>query len=708
MTPMKSWLLACAAPILLAACATAAPPTPPLAAAAPPPVAEAPPAKPKPALGTFGFDTAGMDKAVAPGDDFNAYANGTWIKTVEIPPDRSSMGSFVVLADLASQRTAELIADLAKTPAADGSEARKIGDYYASFMDEAAIEAKGAAPLKPDLDRIAAIKTRKDLSRVLGGEIRADVDVLNATSMHTERLFGLWVVEDLNDTSRYRPYILQGGLGLPDREYYTADGTKYVELRGQYQAHVVAMLKLAGFDDAEARAKRVLALETAIAKTHWNVDDSSDVTKTNTKWTKADLARKAPGIDWDAFLTAAGLQGQPVFGAWQASALSGEAKLVGGQPIQAWKDYLAFHTVERGAPYLSKVFVDEHFAFNGKALSGTPQPRARWKRGVDFTNDALGEAIGKLYVAQYFPPEDKAQAEVLVKNLLAAFDKRIDKLDWMSPATKAKAHEKLANFKVSVGYPNTWRDYSGLAIAAGDAYGNWRRGEAFEYRRNVGKLGQPVDRDEWYMTPQTVNALNAPLQNSISFPAAILGPPFFDPNADPAVNYGGIGGVIGHEISHGFDNTGALFDAHGNLNNWWTPADMAHFKASTDALAAQYDTYQPLPDLHLKGQQTNGENIADLAGLSTAYDAYHLSLNGAPAPVVDGYTGDQRVFLGWAQNYRSKAREASLRRQVLTDVHSPGPYRAATVRNIDGWYDAFGVKPGQGLYLAPNDRVRVW
>lgn len=630
------------------------------------------------------------------------------MKTTEIPADRSSYNTFTVLAELASKRTAALIADLAKTPAAEGSEARKIGDYYASFMDEAAIEAKGAQPLRPELDRIAAIKTRKDLARELGSEIRADVDVLNATNMHTDRIFGLWVVEDLNDTSKYRPYILQGGLGMPDKAYYLEAGAKYQELRTQYQAHIANMLKLAGFDDVEARAKRVMALETAIAGTHWSVDDSSDVKKANVSWSRADLARKAPGLDWNAFLTAAGLEDQPVFGAWQASAIAGEARLAGSQPIQAWKDYLAFHVIERGAPYLSKPFVDEHFAFNGKALSGTPQLRDRWKRGVDFTNNALGEAIGKLYVERYFPAQSKVQVEALVKNLLVAFDQRIDRLDWMDPATKAKAHEKLANFKVSVGYPDKWRDYSGLEIKAGDAYGNWWRGDQFEYRRNLGKLGKPVDRDEWYMTPQTVNALNAPLQNSISFPAAILEPPFFDPNADPAVNYGAIGGVIGHEISHGFDDTGALFDAHGALNNWWTPQDMEHFKASTDALARQYDTYQPLPDLKLKGAQTNGENIADLAGLSTAYDAYRLSLGGAPAPVIDGFTGDQRVFLGWAQNYRSKYRDATLRRLILTDVHSPGPYRAATVRNLDAWYDAFGVQPGQTLYLAPADRVRIW
>jgi len=709
MTIRLSWLFAAASSaVLLSACATTPPPPPPVAEASQPAPAPAPPPKPKAQVGAFGFDVSGMDTSVAAGDDFFRYGVGKWVDRTEIPADRSNLTSFAVIGEVAAARTRAIIEDSARTTAPAGSEAQKIGDYFSSFMDEARLEQLGAAPLKPELDVIAAIKSRKDLSRVLGASVRADTDALNATNFYTERPFGIWVAEDLNDTSIYRPYIMQGGLGMPDRQYYLGDSPRFVELRAKYVAHVAAMLKLAGYSDAEARAKRVMALETAIARAHVSVDQSADVTKSNTVWTRADLPKKAPGLDWETFLTAAGLADQPRFGAWQATAITGVSKLVGSQPIQSWQDYLAFHTVERGAPYLSKAFVDEHFAFNGQALSGTPQQRERWKRGVDFTSTAVGEAIGKLYVERHFPPEAKAQAQEMAKNVLTAFGQRIDKIDWMTPETKAEARKKLANFRVYVGYPDTWRDYSGLQIVRGDAYGNWQRGSLFEYRRNLAKLGRPVDRNEWFMTPQTVNALFAPSQNSIIFPAAILEPTFFDPNADAAVNYGAIGGVMGHEVSHGFDDLGAQFDADGNLRNWWQPQDLARFKVETKKLADQYSAYEPLPGLHFNGEQVLGENIADVAGLAAAYDAYHLSLKGAPAPVIDGLNADQRFFLGWAQNYRSKFREAALRRQVVTGVHSPGPWRALTVRNLDAWYPAFDVKPGQKLYLAPADRVKIW
>jgi len=698
-------LAAASAALLLTACATPATPPPPSA-----PVAEAPPPAPprKPQVGDFGFDVSGMDRSVAPGDDFFRYSVGKWVDRTEIPPDRSNLTSFAIIAEKAAERTRAIIEDTAKTDAPEGSEARKIGDYFATFMDQARIEELGAAPLKAELDEIAAVKTRKDLSRVLGASIRADTDALNATNFYTERPFGLWVAEDLNDTSKYRAYLMQGGLGMPDREFYLGQSARSVELRGKYQAHVAAMLKLAGHVDPEGAAKRVMALETAIARTHATVDESADVTKSNTVWTRAELPTKAPGIDWDALLTAAGLTDQPRFGAWQAKAIAGMSKLVGSQSIQTWRDYLTFHTIERGAPFLSKAFVDEHFAFNGVAMTGQPQQRERWKRGVDNTSAAMGEAIGKLYVERHFSPQAKAQAEEMAANVLKAFDQRIGRLDWMTPETRAQAKRKLANFRVAVGYPDRWRDYSGLSIVRGDAYGNWHRGSLFEYRRNVAKLGKPVDRTEWFLNPQTVNAIFAPSQNSITFPAGILEPTFFDPNADAAVNYGALGGVIGHEVSHGFDDLGALFDEKGNLRNWWAPQDMARFKAETKKLADQYSAYEPLPGLHFNGQQVLGENIADVAGLATAYDAYHLSLKGQPAPVIDGFTADQRFFLGWAQNYRSKFREAALRRQVVTGVHSPGPWRAVTVRNLDAWYPAFEVKEGQKLYLAPAERVKIW
>ncbi|MEK7430564.1 MAG: M13 family metallopeptidase [Pseudomonadota bacterium] len=706
---MKTWkslLLGACAPVLLSACATTTPVLLTAETATPSPAAEA--AKPKPKYGSFGFDTAGMDRTVAPGDSFYDYASGGWMKTTEIPADRGSYNTFGVLTDVAAERTRAIVEDSAKGDAPAGSDARKIGDFYASFMDEAAIEAAGLTPLKPELARIDAIKTRADLSRELGATLRADVDALNATDYTTDRLFGLWVAEDMNDTSKYRPYLMQGGLGMPDREYYLDASPRFQDLRAKYKAHIASMLELAGYDDAQARAGRILGLEIAIARAHWTVDATGDIAKANTVWSRADLARKAPGVDWSAYLQAAGMGQQPTFGPWQSSAITAISKLVGSQPIATWKDYLAFHAVERGAPFLSKAFVDEHFAFNSTALAGTPQQRERWKRGVDNTSGALGEAVGKLYVERHFTPEAKAQMQEMVKNILTAFGARIDRLDWMSPDTKAKAHEKLANFRVGVGYPDKWLDYSGLQIVRGDAYGNWERGELFKYRRNVAKLAGPVNRDEWWMTPQTVNALNLPMQNMIVFPAAILEPTFFDPDADAAVNYGAIGGVIGHEVVHGFDDTGALFDAKGNLRNWWTPADMAQFKTRSQALAAQYSAYEPLPGLHLNGNQVLGENIADLAGLASAYDAYHLSLNGQPPPVIDGFTADQRFYLGWAQNYRSKFREATLRRNVLSGVHSPGEYRAQTVRNQDPWYPAFEVKAGQGLYLAPDQRVKIW
>ncbi len=662
--------------------------------------------KPAPTYGTFGFDLSGMDRSITPGNDFYGFANGTWLQRTEIPADRSSYGMFTRLTEQADQRNRQLIE--AQGQAAEGSEARKIGDLFASYMDEAGIEARGAAPLKPELDRIAAITQRSQLATVLGATLRADVDALNMGDVTTDRLFGLWVAEDFNEPSRYAPYLLQGGLWLPDRDYYLVDSPRFAEVRKSYQAHIAAMLKLAGFDDVEARAGRVLALERKMAQTHWSQVDTRDVTKANNPWPRAEFAKRAPGLAWDDFFTAAGLGEQAHFIVWQPSALKGLSKLVQSEPLQAWKDYLAFHAVARGAPFLTKAFVDESFAFNGKTLSGIPTQRERWKRGVDVTNQFMGEAVGKLYVAKYFPPEVKAEADAMVRNIITAFDKRIDALTWMSAETRTRAKQKVSSLQASIGHPDQWRDYSGLEIVRGDAFGNAERATLFEYHRNLGKLGKPVDRKEWYMVPQLVNALNSPQQNSIIFPAAILQPPFFDANADPAVNYGGIGAVIGHEIVHSFDDVGAKFDARGKLENWWTKEDEAKFQAAGKALAAQYDAYRPLPDLAVNGELTLGENIADMAGVAVAYDAYQLSLGGKPAPVIDGFNGDQRFFLGFGQVWRNKYREPYLRRILMTDGHSPGPYRTATVRNLDAWYNAFGVQPDQTLYLAPDQRVRIW
>ena len=700
-----AWLSGSAAALaLLGACASAPPST-----TASGQVTEAKTAvAPKPRYGSFGFDVAGMDRSVRPGDSFYRYANGGWETATEIPADRSSYGMFTALRATSDERTRAIVEAAAQAEAPAGSETRKIGDYFASFMDEAAVEAKGTAPLKPELDHIASIASRRDLAVALGTTLRSDVDPLNWGDVQTDRLFGLWIAEDLNEPSRYAPYLLQGGLGLPDRDYYLVDNPKFAEVRAKYQAHIAAMLRLAGIADAEARAKRIVALERKIAQVHWTQVDSQDVAKTNNPWSRTDFARKAPGIDWDAYFASAGLGRQQDFIVWQPSALSGIARLVGREPLQTWKDYLAFHAIERAAPVLPKAFVDEHFAFNGQTLAGAQALRERWKRGVELTNEALGEAIGKLYVEKYFPPEAKAEADKMVRNIVAALGQRIDALAWMAPETKARAREKLTTLQVGIGHPDKWRDYSGLSIVAGDAYGNAERATLFEYRRNLAKLGTPVDRSEWFMAPQTVNALNSPQQNSIIFPAAILQPPFFDPNADPAVNYGAIGTVIGHEIVHSFDDVGAQFDARGKLANWWTKEDLAKFKAAGQQLAAQYSAYKPLPDLAVNGELTLGENIADLAGLAIAHDGYKLSLGGGAAAVLDGFTGEQRFFLGFAQIWRNKYREPTLRRILLTDGHSPSQYRAATVRNHDAWYEAFGVKPGEALYLAPDDRIRIW
>jgi predicted metalloendopeptidase len=654
-----------------------------------------------------GLDVSGMDRSVKPGDDFFAYANGGWLRSHEIPADRASYGTGAMLVELTASRTADLIKEAAASAPA-GSEARKVGDYYTSFMDEAGIEAKRLSPLRPALDRIAAVSDAASLARALGATVRADVDVLNNTNLYTDNIFGLWVAQDLSDPSRYAPFLLQGGLGMPDREYYLDASPRMAGVREKYLAHIEAVLKLAGVADARAKAARIFELERKIAEVHVPAVDSEDVHKGNNHWARADFDKRAPGLDWAAFLGAAGLEKQATVVVWHPSALVGIAALVGGQPLETWKEYLTFHAVDHVAGYLPKAFVEEDFAFRGGVLAGTPKLRDRWKLAVDATSAALGEAVGKLYVARWFPASEKARVEEMAKNELLAFAKRIDKLDWMSPATKAKAKAKLQALKVGVGYPDKWRDYSGLEVVRGDALGNAERASLFEYQRNLAKLGQPVDRGEWAMTPQLVNAVNLPAMNALNFPAATLQPPFLDPNRPTVMDYGAAGGIIGHEISHSFDDQGALFDAAGKLENWWTPDDFAHFKASSTQLARQYDAYHPFPDLAVNGNLTLSENIADLAGLGVAYEAYRISLGGKEAPAAQGLGGDQQFFLSYAQSWCTKMREPLLRRRILTDGHAPPEYRADTVRNLDAWYGAFDVKQGDKLYLAPADRVRIW
>jgi len=653
-----------------------------------------------------GIAVDNIDRSVKPGDDFHRFANGNWIKRTEIPPDRAGIDVFTRLSDLSSQRTAELIKELATSNPPAGSNLRKVADLFNSYLDEAAIEAKGLTPVKSNLDAIASIHDKKQLAHALGEALRADVDALNNTNYHTANLFGLWVAPGFTDSDHYTPYLMQGGLQLPDREYYTSNSESMQKIRAKYQPHVAAMLKLAGFSDVDARAARIVELETAIAKTHRTLAENEDIHKANNTWRRAEFTTKAPGLDWDEYFKGAGLSRVESFIVWQPEAFLGESELVASVSLESWKDWLTFHLIEAHAGVLPKALALERFAFFGQELSGVQQQRPRWERGVSVVNGYLGDAVGQVYAQKYFPPEAKEKAQAMVTELIAAFRKRIEALAWMNPSTKAEAEAKLSTLYVGIGYPETWHDYSNYEVKPGDIFGNIWRGDLSEYQRQVARLGRAVDRKEWSMTPQTVNAVNLPLQNALNFPAAILQPPFYDPEAPAAVNYGAIGEVIGHEISHTFDTEGSAFDSKGRVRNWWTPEDLKHFEAATAKLAAQYDTYRPFPDLAVNGKQTLGESIADLAGLSAAYDGYKASRQ--VAPTVDGFTSDQQFFIAFGQNWGEKLREAALRQQVMTDGHPPGEYRADTVRNIDAWYSAFDVKPGEKLYLAPEDRVRIW
>jgi putative endopeptidase len=649
-----------------------------------------------------------MDLSVKPGDDFYLYANGNWIKHTVIPPDRASVNIFSRLSDLSNERTHDLIEGIAKSNPAAGSGLRKVADLYNSYLDEAAIEAKGMAPLKPHLAAIAAIHDEHELAYALGKTLRADVDALNNTNFHTENLFGLWVAPGFHDPDHYTAYLLQGGLALPDREYYLSESEHMKALRGKYQTHIAAMMKLAGFSDAEARATRIIELEHAIAETHRTLAENEDIHKADNTWARAEFSQNAPGLDWNEYFRGAGVGEAANFIVWQPEAFKGESALVSSTSLETWKDWLAYHVIEAYASFLPKPLAEERFAFFGKELSGAQQERPRWQRGVVVVDAQLGDVVGKVYAEKYFSPQAKAQAQDMVAELIANYRKRIEALPWMNPSTKAEAEAKLSTLYVGVGYPETWEDYSNYDVKPSDIFGNMWRGSLSRYEREVGRLGKAVNRKEWSMTPQTVNAVNLPLQNALNFPAAILQPPFYDPKAPLAVNYGAVGSVMGHEISHTFDTEGSTFDSKGGLRNWWTPEDLKHFEAATAALAAQYNTYKPFPDLAVNGEQTLAEDIADLAGISAAYDGYHAALNGKTAAMQQGFNGDQQFFIAFGQNWGSKIREQALRQRVLTDPHAPGQYRAETVRNVDAWYRAFDVKPGETLYLAPNERVVIW
>lgn len=650
----------------------------------------------KAAIGDFGLDLSAGNPAVKPGDDFFAYASGHWYEHFEIPPDRTSFGAFNQLDELSKQRVREIIEQAAATHPGAGSAAQKIGDYYAAYMDQAAIEANGLKPAEPDLKKIEAAATRADIARLFGQPGFAS-------------LFDLDLPPDLKNPDRYSVVISQSSLGLPDRDYYLKEDPKLQEIRTRYVAYIEQMLTLGGVPEPGPKAKDIMAYETAVAKEQWPIEKRRDVDATYNPRTKKQLLEYAPGFPWQAFMDASSVGGRQDLILSELTAIHDLSELFKRTPLPTLKAYLTFHYLSDHAAYLPKRLDDARFAFYGQTLRGQPQQRERWKRAVDEVNGALGELVGQLYVARYFPPESKAKMQELVANLRASLSERIDALDWMTPETKSRAHEKLATFTPKIGYPDVWKDYSALQVRRDDLIGNVRRAAEWRWQYQVARLDKPVDRQEWQMTPQTINAYYNPLNNEIVFPAAILQPPFFDPNADVAVNYGAIGAVIGHEIGHGFDDQGRKFGPDGGLKDWWTEQDANVFKGRVDRLIHQFSAFEALPGLHVNGATTIGENIGDLGGLNMAYHAYQLSLKGQPAPVIDGLTGDQRFFLSWAQVWRAKIRDGQLREYVMSDVHSPPYFRVnGPLPNIDEWYKAFDVHAGDKLYIKPEDRVSIW
>ncbi|HLJ75015.1 MAG TPA: M13-type metalloendopeptidase [Thermoanaerobaculia bacterium] len=653
-----------------------------------------------PHYGTWGVDLNGMDKTVKPGDDFFRYVNGHWAATTQIPADKTSYGAFPILTDLSEARVHGILDQwTADKSLKAGSDEAKVATLYRTFMDDAAVEKADVKPIQPFLDDVKKAETRGDVAALMGRSHR----------MFGSSIFGAFVRDDAKNPDVYTVYLGQAGLGLPDREFYLQD--KFKQQKDRYQQYVAQMLTLAGWPDAEKNAADIVAMETKIAEGQWTRSQSRDRDKTYNPETLAQLEQSAPGFPWPTFFKSAGINKADRAIVTQNTAFPKIAAVFAETPVDTLKAWEAFHIVDDAAPLLSKRFVDAHWDFHSHFLNGVTEQQPRWKRGTAFVERAMGEAVGREYVKEYFPPESKATMEKLVANLRAALKLRIQNLAWMSPETKTKAIEKLSMFTVKIGYPNTWRDYSKLQPVEGDLVADANRIANFEWDRQVNRIGQKVDKAEWGMTPQTVNAYYNSTRNEIVFPAAILQPPFFDPKADPAVNYGGIGAVIGHEITHGFDDQGRKSDGHGVLTDWWTADDAAKFETQASRLGAQYESYNfaTLPGLHIIGRQTMGENIGDLGGVLTSLDAYHMSLNGQPAPVIDGFTGDQRFFLGFGQIWRSLQRDGALRQQLMTNPHSPGQIRAfAPLRNVDAWYAAFDVKEGEAEYVAPQDRVRIW
>jgi predicted metalloendopeptidase len=651
---------------------------------------------------TSGIETQYIDQGVRVQDDFFGHLNGKWLQTTEIPSDRTSWGTFIKLRDDTLVQIRSIVeADQKKPGKKAGSDEQKIGDLYTSFMDEKKLDALGTRPLAGELQRIRALKDKRGVPAL----------VAHLSQIGVATPYGIGVAQDGKESTKYATYIRQGGLGLPDRDYYLKmDDKRMAGIKAKYEQHVANTLALAGDKDAAAKAKAIVAFETELAKVQWTRVELRDPNKSYNKMSVEELSKLTPDYDWKAALGAAGVGSKADYViVGQPSYITGFNEVLGKADLATVKDYFQWQLLREYAPFLSKAFVDERFDFYGKTLSGVKEQEPRWKRGVSTVEGALGEALGREYTAQYFPPERKARMEELVKNVLAAYRESIDKLDWMGPETKKEAQAKLAKFNPKIGYPNKWRDYSKLAIKKDDLVGNVMRTATFERNRNINKLGTPIDREEWGMTPQTINAYYNSRMNEIVFPAAILQPPFFNAAADDAVNYGAIGAVIGHEIGHGFDDKGSQSDGDGNLRNWWTKEDEARFKAKTDMLVKQYDAFEPVPGYHVNGALTLGENIGDNSGLAIAYKAYKISLHGQPAPVIDGLTGDQRFFMGFGQVWRSKMRDEAQINQVKTDPHSPGQFRAnGTLRNQAAFYDAFGVKEGDKMYLKPEDRVTIW
>lgn len=640
-----------------------------------------------------------MDTLVRPGDNFDAYVNGTWVKNNPIPADKSSYGVGEIISDKAQEDVRIIIEESATGKFADGSNEQKIGDFYGAYMDQKTRDEKGIAPLTPEFKKIDAIASHNDLAAYFGAT--------NTTGGMTP--FAVGVTEDFKDPTQYMLYSWQSGIGLPEREYYLLNDGKSKDIRTQYLKHIATMLQLAGIENTEAAAAKIMTLETALASQHMKKEDTRNIAAMYNKYAIKDLHTIMPAFNWELLLKNAGINGQKDIIITQPGYMKAVDAIIKKTPIDTWKSYLKWSVIHGAATSLNTALDNENFAFYGKALYGVEEQRPQWRRAVQEVNGSLGELVGEVYVKKHFSPEAKKKMTVLVQNLLKAYEASIKELDWMTPETKKQALEKLSKFTPKIGYPDQWRDYTALKVVKGDLYGNMEKATAFEYNRQINKLGKPVDRSEWGMTPQTVNAYYNPTLNEIVFPAAILQPPFFDLTVDDAVNYGSIGVVIGHEIGHGFDDQGSSFDGDGVLRNWWTPKDLEAFGKRTGALVSQYNEFSVFPDLKVNGAFTLGENIGDLGGLTIALRAYQMSLNGKKSPKINGFTGDQRLFIGYAQCWLSKSREEALRNQVASDPHSPAKFRVnGIVRNIPEFYTAFNVKPTDSLYLVPEKRVKIW